>query len=536
MISCCSPAHRFEVAPLTADLPLRKVQRLLAPELAQNGVQIILEEMPGLPLTADADQIEQVLINLVRNAADAIGQNGKIKLRARADRKRLGQKETRVVISKSRTTAKAFRSKFKSGSSIRFSPPRKPAPGWACPSPPASCKATAACSNIRPCPAPARPSGLCCRRRPTMLTHMRTEPTQILLIEDDPGITDTLQRVLADEGYRVAVERRGDDGLQRASQDPFHLVITDLKLPGLNGLELVRQLHAAQPRLPIILVTAFGTTETAIEAMKFGAYDYVLKPFDIAQMLELVGKAADSNRRMSEPVAIGEPSKSGVALVGRGAAMQAIYKEIGRVASKPVTVLVRGETGTGKELIARAIYQHSERANEPFIAINCAAIPETLLESELFGHERGAFTSAEARRIGRFEQADHGTIFLDEIGDMTLGTQVKLLRVLQDRTLQRVGGKETISVDVRVICATHRDLETAIHEKQFREDLYYRLNVVSLKLPPLRNGGRMFPISSAIFSASMARNWATRALRSIPKQWSFFRRKPGPATCASWKM
>jgi nitrogen regulation protein NR(I) len=319
-----------------------------------------------------------------------------------------------------------------------------------------------------------------------MLTHMRTEPTQILLIEDDPGITDTLQRVLADEGYRVAVERRGDDGLQRASQDPFHLVITDLKLPGLNGLELVRQLHAAQPRLPIILVTAFGTTETAIEAMKFGAYDYVLKPFDIAQMLELVGKAADSNRRMSEPVAIGEPSKSGVALVGRGAAMQAIYKEIGRVASKPVTVLVRGETGTGKELIARAIYQHSERANEPFIAINCAAIPETLLESELFGHERGAFTSAEARRIGRFEQADHGTIFLDEIGDMTLGTQVKLLRVLQDRTLQRVGGKETISVDVRVICATHRDLETAIHEKQFREDLYYRLNVVSLKLPPLR--------------------------------------------------
>ncbi len=167
--------------------------------------------------------------------------------------------------------------------------------------------------------------------------------------------------------------------------------------------------------------------------------------------------------------------------------MQDIYKEIGRVAAKPVSVLIRGETGTGKELIARAIYQHSERANLPFIAINCAAIPETLLESELFGHERGAFTGADAKRIGRFEQADHGTIFLDEIGDMTLGTQSKLLRVLQEKTLQRLGGKETVSVDVRVVAATHRDLEAAIREKQFREDLYYRLNVVAITLPPLRN-------------------------------------------------
>ena len=179
---------------------------------------------------------------------------------------------------------------------------------------------------------------------------MPTESANILLIEDDPGISDTLQRVLVEEGYRVAVERRGDDGLARAAKDSFHLVITDLKLPGLNGLELVRQLHAAQPRLPIILVTAFGTTETAIEAMKFGAYDYVLKPFDIAQMIDLVGKAADSNRRMSEPVALGEPSAEGIALVGRGASMQNIYKEIGRVASKPINVLIRGETGTGKEI------------------------------------------------------------------------------------------------------------------------------------------------------------------------------------------
>ncbi len=310
---------------------------------------------------------------------------------------------------------------------------------------------------------------------------------KILLIEDDPGIRDNLQRVLVEEGHEVAVEEQGDHGLARAAEDTFNVVITDLRLPGLDGLELVRQLHKCKPRLPIILITAFGTTETAIEATKCGAYDYVLKPFDIPEMLTLVGKAADSNRLMSQPVNLGAPGTAQDAMVGQSPSMQAIYKEIGRVASKPVNVLIRGETGTGKELIARAIYQHSDRANAPFVAINCAAIPETLLESELFGHERGSFTGADTRRIGRFEQADHGTIFLDEIGDMTFGTQVKLMRVLQEKCLQRLGGKETISVDVRVVAATHRDLEAAIREKQFREDLYYRLSVVVITLPPLRN-------------------------------------------------
>jgi nitrogen regulation protein NR(I) len=309
---------------------------------------------------------------------------------------------------------------------------------------------------------------------------------RVLLIEDDPGIRDTLRRVLADEGHLVAVESRGDEGLARAARDPFNVVITDLRLPGLSGLELVRKLHAVLPRLPIILITAYGTTESAIEATKHGAYDYVLKPFNPTDILALVRKAADSNLLMSEAIAIGEPGEAPAALVGRSAPMQAIYKEIGRVASKPVNVLIRGETGTGKELIARALYQHSERANAPFVAINCAAIPETLLESELFGHERGAFTGAEARRIGRFEQADGGTIFLDEIGDMTLGTQVKLMRVLQEKSLQRLGGKETIGVNVRVLAATHRDLETAIRQRHFREDLYYRLSVVVINLPPLR--------------------------------------------------
>lgn len=312
-------------------------------------------------------------------------------------------------------------------------------------------------------------------------------PPKILLIDDDPGIRETLQRVLGAEGYQTIIESRGDLGLARAARETFNAVITDLKLPGMSGLELVSQLHAAQPRLPIILVTAFGTTQTAIEATKLGAYDYLLKPFNIPQLLELLRRAVDSNRLMSEPVLLGEPELGRDSIIGRSPAMQEIYKEIGRIASKPVNVLIRGETGTGKELIARAIYQHSNRAGAPFIAINCAAIPETLLESELFGHERGAFTGAEMRRIGRFEQADQGTIFLDEIGDMTPGTQVKLMRVLQEKSLQRLGGKETISVDVRVIAATHRDLETAIREKEFREDLYYRLNVVVITLPPLRN-------------------------------------------------
>jgi len=316
---------------------------------------------------------------------------------------------------------------------------------------------------------------------------MTTAAAKVLLIEDDPGIVDTLCRVFADEGHEVVVRGRGDDGLEAASAGNFNVVVTDLRMPGLNGLELVRRLHAARPRLPIILITAFGTTDTAIAAMKHGAYEYLVKPFDLTQLIDTVSRAAGSNRLMSEPVILGDGEEARDALVGQSDAMQAIYKEIGRVASKPVNVLIRGETGTGKELIARALYQHSERAHAPFIAINCAAIPETLLESELFGHERGAFTGADTRRIGRFEQAEGGTLLLDEIGDLSLTTQAKLLRVLQEKTFQRLGGKETLTADVRVVAATHRDLEAALRQNQFREDLYYRLSVVVISLPPLRH-------------------------------------------------
>jgi nitrogen regulation protein NR(I) len=317
----------------------------------------------------------------------------------------------------------------------------------------------------------------------------------ILLIEDDLSLANNLRDVLNEEGFKVTVCNRGDEGLRRANSDESDVVLTDLRLPGLGGLELVKQLHETQPRLPVVLMTAHGTIETAIEATKFGAYDYLQKPFEMSGLISMLQRAVEASRLMREPVALpNAPAETRTALVGTGRAMQEVCKEIGRIAAKPVTVLIRGETGTGKELIARAIYQHSQRAKAPFIAINCAAIPENLLESELFGHERGAFTGADQRRIGRFEQANKGTLFLDEIGDLPPNTQVKLLRVLQQQTFQRVGGTEPISVDVRVIAATHRNLEAMIREGKFREDLFHRLNVVCVQLPPLRERREDIPV------------------------------------------
>ena len=309
----------------------------------------------------------------------------------------------------------------------------------------------------------------------------------ILLIEDDASLAANLCDVLKEDGFKVTVCGRGDEGLRRASNDECDVVLTDLRLPGLGGLELVRQLHDTQPRLPVVLMTAHGTIETAIEATKLGAYDYLQKPFEMEALIGLLHRAVEAGRLMQERVSLPDAPVAGrTALVGTSQAMHEVCKEIGRLAAKPVTVLIRGETGTGKELIARAIYQHSPRAKAPFIAINCAAIPENLLESELFGHERGAFTGADQRRIGRFEQANNGTLFLDEIGDLPPNTQVKLLRVLQQQRFQRVGGSDVISVDVRVIAATHRNLEGMIREGKFREDLFHRINVVCLQIPPLR--------------------------------------------------
>jgi len=317
----------------------------------------------------------------------------------------------------------------------------------------------------------------------------------ILIIEDDTSLAANLHDVLKEEGFKVTICNRGDEGLRHATEDRCDVVLTDLRLPGLGGLELVRQIHDTQARLPVVLMTAHGTIETAIEATKLGAYDYLQKPFEMMGLISVLHRAVEAGRLMREPVTLpNAPVESRTALVGTSRSMQDVCKAIGRVAAKPVTVLIRGETGTGKELIARAIYQHSLRAKAPFIAINCAAIPDNLLESELFGHERGAFTGADQRRIGRFEQANKGTLFLDEIGDLPPGTQVKLLRVLQQQIFQRVGGSESISVDVRVIAATHRNLETMIREGKFREDLFHRLNVVSIQLPPLRERREDIPV------------------------------------------
>ena len=329
-----------------------------------------------------------------------------------------------------------------------------------------------------------------------MSTSMR-----ICLIDDDASARGALERVLTGEGYEVVSEADGSRGLATALEEDFDCVLTDLRMPGVSGLELIDTLRNELPNLPVMLMTAHGTTDTAIEATRRGAFDYILKPFEMEELFPVLARAAAAGRRGREKVVLGTEPPRDVALVGQSRAMQAVYKEIGRVAEKPVSILILGETGTGKELVARAVWQHGDRRNKAFVAFNCAAIPANLLESELFGHERGAFTGAETRRIGRFEQADLGTLFLDEIGDLSLETQAKLLRVLQERVFSRVGGRDLIPVDVRVIAATHRDLPALVATGKFREDLWYRLNVVVIALPPLRDRREDIPALVKYFVA-----------------------------------
>ncbi len=298
----------------------------------------------------------------------------------------------------------------------------------------------------------------------------------------------SFERLLKEEGYEVIGAPSGEAGLDRTKAENPDLVILDMRLPGMNGLDTFRAIHRMEPKLPVIIMTAFGTTETAIEATKMGAFDYVLKPFDIPEMLSVIKQALEANRFMRSPVDMdpGVKACSREAIIGRSKPMQDVYKAIGRVASTDATVLIRGESGTGKELVARALYQHSLRSEKPFLVINCVAIPENLLESELFGYEKGAFTGAAHRRVGKMEQADGGTIFLDEIGDMPFSIQAKILRLLQEKSIERLGGREPIPVDVRILAATNRDLESALDMGKFREDLYFRLKVVTIRLPPLR--------------------------------------------------
>lgn len=310
----------------------------------------------------------------------------------------------------------------------------------------------------------------------------------ILIIDDDKSIRYSLRRIF-EEDYNILTASNGEEGLSLFSHNPVDLIIMDIKMPERSGMEILKDIKEIDPKSLVILMTAYGTTETAIEAMKYGAFDYILKPFSIQRLKELVEKAIAIRKMMKEkvPYKLGEAEeKTEERIVGSSAKMQEIYKIIGQVAPSEVTVLLRGESGTGKELVARAIYHHSLRSNKPFLPVNCAAIPDTLLESELFGHEKGAFSGAISRRIGKLEQCNGGTIFLDEIGDMSLSIQAKILRVIQDKSFERLGGRETIRVDVRFIAATNKNLEEAILKGLFREDLYYRLNVVSIRIPPLR--------------------------------------------------
>jgi DNA-binding NtrC family response regulator len=312
----------------------------------------------------------------------------------------------------------------------------------------------------------------------------------ILVIDDDAEIRYSLTRVLSSRKYQVIEAPSGEQGIAMVKKGPPpDLVFLDVRMGGMGGIEALQHIRSANPKQLVVLMTAFGTAQTAIEAMKYGAFDYVMKPFDPAKVLTLAETALKAHADMRavgdyKPTINADDYREGI--VGSSPVMQDVFKVIGQVTASDVTVMITGESGTGKELVARSIWKHSHRASKPFIAVNCAAIPDNLIESELFGHEKGSFTGATVQRLGKFELCDGGTIFLDEIGDMALATQTKILRVLQQGEIQRVGGTETIRVDVRIIAATNKDLEEMVKAKTFREDLYYRLNVVRIRMPPLR--------------------------------------------------
>jgi two-component system response regulator AtoC len=314
----------------------------------------------------------------------------------------------------------------------------------------------------------------------------------LLIVDDEPAIQHAFQRAFRGGAIALRTAATAEEALREVERERPDVVVLDVHLPDASGLETFHRIRAVDARIPVILVTGHGTTELAIEAMKEGAWEYLLKPLELPQLRDVIDRAVRSSRLMRTPAELAEvepATASGDLLVGRCLAMQEIYKAIGRVARQNITTLILGESGTGKELVARAIYQHSDRADRPFLAINCGAIPESLLESELFGHEKGAFTGADRRRIGKFEQCNGGTILLDEVGELTPLAQVKLLRILQEQQFERVGGEETIRTDVRIIAATNADLERAAEEGRFRKDLYFRLNGFTLRLPPLRERG-----------------------------------------------
>jgi two-component system nitrogen regulation response regulator NtrX len=311
-------------------------------------------------------------------------------------------------------------------------------------------------------------------------------PKTILVADDEKGIRDTLKRLLEYEGYRVALAEDGMEALRKAETEVADLVLLDIKMPGMDGMEVLSRLHQSQPSLPVVIISGHGTIQTAVEATRLGAFDFIEKPVDADRILLVIRNGLAQRRLAAENISLKAEVHRRTRIIGEHPDMLAIMETLAKVAPTNARVLIVGENVTGKELVARAIHEMSPRARESFIEVNCAAIPEELIESELFGHEKGAFTGAVSRRIGKFELADGGTLFLDEVGDMSLSAQAKVLRVLQESQFERVGGTETRHVDVRVIAATNKDLHKESQSGNFREDLFYRLNVVPITVPPLR--------------------------------------------------
>jgi nitrogen regulation protein NR(I) len=354
---------------------------------------------------------------------------------------------------------------------------------------------------------------------------------KLLVVDDEPSILHFFRRAFHEPEVTLRTAGTAEEALAIVSRDHPDVVILDINLPDQSGLDAFHRLRELDARIPVIFITGHGTTATAIEAMRVGAYEYLLKPLELDQLLDLVNRAFEISRLMRVPAVMPEAEStetSAEVLVGRCPAMQEVYKAIGRVAPQDVTVLILGESGTGKELVARAIYHYSKRAARPFLAINCAAIPESLLESELFGHEKGAFTGAERKRIGKFEQCHGGTLFLDEIGDMTPLTQTKILRVLQEQQFERVGGNDTIHTDVRLIAATNCDLEKLITTGHFRSDLYYRLKVYTIRLPALRERLEDLPILVDHFLRRFSRELGKDVQRVSPGTLDILKHYPWP--------
>ena len=336
---------------------------------------------------------------------------------------------------------------------------------------------------------------------------MAAKSAHVLIVDDDPGHLATLKTIIKSWGYRVTTADDGAAAVEKVRQGPFDLILMDVRMATMSGLEALRRINAYNPAIPVLIMTAYSSVQSAVEALKTGAYDYLTKPLDFEALKITLERALEHTELRSENQALKERLREDFDLgkiIGRSRAMKELLEMVAMIAPSEATVLVSGESGTGKELIARAIHHNSPRREYPLVVVNCAALTDTLLESELFGHEKGAFTGADRRREGRFMQADGGTLFLDEIGETSAAMQAKLLRVLQEKEIQRVGGEETLPVDVRVLAATNRDLLQAVESGQFREDLFYRLNVVALEIPPLRERHDDIPLLAQHFLGKFA--------------------------------